>query len=271
MATVNLGVDFIYNGFLMVFCQYFFLYSHLVMYLVYVRFLWYSDKLPRIIVNFVIIAMAEPLLVVILVISFLLVGFLYYLSYKTISPAYAMYYIPPAKRDGLSPVQIGEIVIDAELLAKLLNPTLHTVPRRKVPCTNDIESFIQVFKYKGNKRYERLLYNRKIDYNVHYVYTSFLTRVPNVTLKADERLPDIAMLVRRTLLIYRDMEWQGKETRLINQYLNDLNKDLIPVLVEYYWHLLKEEKLHAEKDFFVLFLLHSQMASFIGLDPTDFE
>lgn len=96
--------------------------------------------------------------------------------------------------------------IPPEFYRLVLHRDLHKRPTMDVPCTNDLESFIQVHKRLGNQRFERMLYNRRIDYMVAYVKKYFvMTHAYDVT-DYDSRLPEVDMLIRRCLLEFKDMD-----------------------------------------------------------------
>lgn len=152
-----------------------------------------------------------------------------------------------------------------------IDPDVHLLPSIDVPCSNDLDAFIQVYKRKGNERYERLMHNRKVDYFVDYILHYFVFNNHMDVVDYDPRLPDVRCMVRRSLIEFKDLDWQGADVKRINKELKNLNAELAKLLVGYFAFLTHYRLMQAENNHSVLHILHSEAAQLAGLHPLDFK
>lgn len=112
---------------------------------------------------------------------------------------------------------------------------------------------------------ERVLFYRFLDYAVVHVSVNFL-------LDDGFILPDyyIRNLVFRTLVEYRDLDWQCYDVKLIHQRMAQLNEELICLLVDFCAVDKEFRKFLVKKDLSFLYLRHTAYAELAGLKPVDY-
>lgn len=144
---------------------------------------------------------------------------------------------------------------------------LHRHPTFSPPVTIDLLGKIELMALKldGLQLLERSLFYNMMDYAVAYVGTTFV--VDRV-----DRLPEpfYCGLIFRTLIEYRDQQWQSSPVHSIHNALELLNDDLRRLLIELYTLDRFRNRLIISNDFNVVTLKHAFVAEASGLEFLDF-
>lgn len=108
-------------------------------------------------------------------------------------------------------------------------PELTKHPSASSRSFNDLLGNIEIYQLEGLEKLERAFFYEVIDYAVLYVAVNFL-------MDGVHELPSYehCLLIHRTLIEYRDQEWQSYSVRAIHEALATLNDDLVKLLMEYY-------------------------------------
>jgi hypothetical protein len=142
---------------------------------------------------------------------------------------------------------------------------MHKWPSFDVPKSIDLEGLVDVHASRGQERVERIVFYRFLEYGVVHVSTHFLYDDPFVS-------PDVFIrnLVFRTLVEYRDLDWQCYDVKLIHRRLAQLNEELICLLVDLCAVEREFRKFIVKKDISFMYLRHSVYAELAGLKPIDY-
>lgn len=119
--------------------------------------------------------------------------------------------------------------------------------------------------YEGLQLLERSLFYTMMDYATAYVATTYV--VDRV-----DRMPDsfYCGLIFRTLIEYRDQQWQSASVHHIHSALEVLNDDLRRLLIEFFTLDKIRHRIIIANDFNTVTLKHAFVAEASGLEFIDF-
>lgn len=106
---------------------------------------------------------------------------------------------------------------------------IHSDPSFVTTTTNDLIGAIQIYETKGVAKLERVFFYAMIDYAVDFVATNYV-------LDCGDTLPPLEdrQMIFRTLIEYRDCEWQSTNVHRIHEALAVLNNEAATLLVDLY-------------------------------------
>lgn len=174
----------------------------------------------------------------------------------------------------LHPRVISSLSLDnPEIFKKVLKeavpyyPDLHNIPSFLVPQThNDLIGALHIYQLVGVEKLERIFFYLMMDYSVNFVCTNYI-------VDSGEALPPLEHrhYIFRTMLLYRNCDWQSTNVHKIHEALNLLNDEMTALIADYYSYDYLYLRLLTHKDYNIILLKETALAQAAGLEPIDFS
>lgn len=146
-------------------------------------------------------------------------------------------------------------------------PDLHNIPSFLVPQThNDLIGALHIYQLAGVEKLERIFFYLMMDYSVNFVCTNYI-------VDSGEALPPLEHrhYIFRTMLLYRNCDWQSTNVHKIHEALNLLNDEMTALIADYYSYDYLYIRLLTHKDYNIILLKETALAQAAGLEPIDFS
>lgn len=144
---------------------------------------------------------------------------------------------------------------------------LHHIPSFGVDQTlNDLIGSIHIYQLSGVEKLERIYFYLLLDYTINFVCTNYI-------VDSGESLPPLEHrhLIFRTMLVYKNCDWQSTNVHKIHDALNLLNDEMTALIADYYNYNYLYLRLLTHKDYNMMLLKETALAQAAGLEPIDFN